>query len=372
MFDTRGPIFTGADGGSVLDLGDGRRLWMFGDTYSGPTNATTLLPGFSFLRNSVAVEQGSCITFRLGGTPTAKRDYFPQPGRGQWYWPLDGLVDKNAGLAYVAAMRVEDANGPWGYRWRLVRNEFLLIDLTTLAVVGTKVIPAGGGLDWGMSIAEDANYIYMYASAAGAKQFVARTSRAHLFDTNWEYYTANGWSTDGSKVYPMRFQNFNGAPEKGANPAITVDSYGNGYLASAKRCDIFCPDMTAWYAQSPQGPWRAVNNADGRVAWTPVGANQVAYGGHMVNTRAGWLATWSVNRTIDLIENKNNYGIRLQTPWHLPPPATIDSIFAPSASARALAPNPAPPVAAGPEYKQAPVAPGTQVFLPTSSGFSSP
>ena len=68
VFSGVGPVWTGGDGGGTIDLGDGRRLWLFGDTFNGPVDATKILPGWNFVHNSIAVEQHNCLTFKLGGT----------------------------------------------------------------------------------------------------------------------------------------------------------------------------------------------------------------------------------------------------------------------------------------------------------------
>src|SRR5262245_29721184 len=64
VFRQVGPLWTGGDGGGTVDLQDGRRLWLFGDTFSGPVDATSILPGWDMVNNSIAVEQDNCVTFK--------------------------------------------------------------------------------------------------------------------------------------------------------------------------------------------------------------------------------------------------------------------------------------------------------------------
>src|SRR5262249_12718359 len=157
----------------------------------------------------------------------------------------DGWVDKNAGVVYVNAMRVETWFGPWGYGWKVMRDEILTLDLATLGMTASRPVPAPGGFRWGMSTAQDATYTYLYAVLSGERHYVARTTRAHLFDGHWSFASRSGWSTNVADAFPMRFQNGTGAPEKGPLPALTVDQYGSGFIASAKRCDLICNDITA-------------------------------------------------------------------------------------------------------------------------------
>jgi hypothetical protein len=324
VFDTRGPVWTGADGAATVDLEDGRRLWLFGDTYSGLADATHILPGYHFLRNSVGVEQGGCVEFRVGGLPGDPRDYITRQNR-EWFWPMTGVVDRAAGVVRLSAMRLTRAEGPHGFRWRVVRNEIVTLDLRTLLVRSTSALPAGGGHLWGVAMHRDGDVVYMYARGEGGRHYVARAPlNALTTGRRWQYFTGTAWSSDASAARPMKFLTVNGADDPGPLPALTVDRYGSGYLASVKRCDLLCDDLTAWYSASPTGPWRAVNANAGRVATTHGGPGLVVYGGHLARTRAGWLAVWSVNRPSDTLA-KYTYGPRVAAPSGLP---TADALAA--------------------------------------------
>ncbi len=320
LFNTRGPTWDGADGANAVDLGDGRRLWLFGDTFSGPTDATSVLPGYTFLRNSIAIESGNCLEYRLGGLPGMLADYLPPPGYKQWYWPMDGLVDRTNGLVYVSAMRIGVAPGPPGFNWTILENDFVVLDLQSLAVLRTVPIPAHGGLRWGTSILQSNGYIYMYALGSGvpSRQYVARTTLAHLVDGAWEYWDGSSWTTDASAVAPMTFNTFAGTTDNvSLLPAITVEPYGSGYLASAKRCDLYCNDVTAWFSTTPTGPWRGVNDNLGQIADTTMPDDARAYGGHIVPTAYGLLVVWSGNGT-NVPWHKYKYGPRVVAPTNLP------------------------------------------------------
>jgi hypothetical protein len=319
VFNTRGPIWSGADGATAVGLGDGRRLWLFGDTFSGPVNATDILPGADFLRNGIGVEKGNCITYKIGGGSVfAKADWIPRTGSDQWIWPMDGVVDRENNVVYVSAMNVKWQDGvSQGFRWRVLDHKIVTLDLQSFAWRATEPMPRGNGFDWGSSMVHQGDWVYVYAVRDGPKQYVARTRIEHLRDGAWEYWNGAMFTQIASEAVPMSFFTFTGTPETGPHPGVTVERYGSGYLASAKRCDLLCSDLSAWYAPTPQGPWYAVNNNAGRIATTTHPADRIAYGGHLVPHSGLWLAVWSQNRVHQTSE-KYAYGPKVAAPANLP------------------------------------------------------
>ncbi len=89
------PSWIGGDAAYSVDLGGGRVLWLFGDSFIAKSPARSRADA-SFIRNSVAIQSGSAdpsaaqIAFAWhddGGGPSA---FFP--GRdGHWFWPLGGV-----------------------------------------------------------------------------------------------------------------------------------------------------------------------------------------------------------------------------------------------------------------------------------------
>jgi hypothetical protein len=321
--DTTGPLWEGSDGGTIIDLGDGRRIWLFGDTYLGPSGTTNLLPGFRLVHNTIAVQQAGCIEFRTGGAGTFTTSYFAEPAPDEWYWPLDGVVDRHAGLVYVTVMHLRTAPGPAGFGWREVDTRLIALDYHSLVPLFTRPMPRTALLLWGASMTQTGDTIYVYARGGDKpRQYVARTTFGHLLDGAWDYWNGHAWSSQ-PLVGQLKFRTAIGGPDAGPTPAVTVDQYGSGYLASAKRCDILCPDLTAWYASSPQGPWYAVNaNGGALLTTTPRLARQVTYGGHLMQTRAGWIGVWSSN-FLGISTLKHACGLLFAAPHDLPTPAQL-------------------------------------------------
>src|SRR5438876_6968550 len=88
------PRWLGADGAYTVPLGDGRILWLFGDTFVAKTERH-LRSESKMVRNTVAVQRGddptaATMTFYWRGTGDAPESFFPEDG-DRWYWPGHGI-----------------------------------------------------------------------------------------------------------------------------------------------------------------------------------------------------------------------------------------------------------------------------------------
>ena len=86
-------------------------------------NGVEVLPGWGFLRNTVAVQRGGCFEFRLGGTRRAHRRLLragrhSTSGTGRW----TAVVDPGNRAVYVSAMHATSPNGPPDFTWRRHRS----------------------------------------------------------------------------------------------------------------------------------------------------------------------------------------------------------------------------------------------------------
>jgi hypothetical protein len=324
MFNTSGPLWNRADGASSIELGGGRRLWLFGDTYTGLSNANGIMPGWRLVRNTIAVEQGGCFEFRTGGAFQTD-DYLPSPAPGEFYWPNDGVVDAAAGVVHLSVTRVRNVPGPAGFGFQTMGNEIVDIDLHSLTYRGSHPLPVDPGhVQWGMSMMQDGNWIYLYGGASNDHYYAARTTAAHLLDGHWQYGTGTptGWSTRRADLRPMQFRTYDNQPDPGMSAAISVDRYGSGYIVSSKRCEAWCDDVTAWYSNTPAGPWKAVNANNGRIATTPAAEGQITYNGHLIHVNNSWLVAWALN-TVSGSYVKNGFGGRDAVPQNLPSAAVL-------------------------------------------------
>jgi len=122
------PHWLGGDGASSVDLGKGRILWLFGDSFIDSTGARSRRSA-SIVRNSVAIQNGyepetARMTFSwkiLGNRP---RSFFREDGI-EWFWPGSGIRMGDVLLVFlVKVCRADNALGfePSGWKAVLIPN----------------------------------------------------------------------------------------------------------------------------------------------------------------------------------------------------------------------------------------------------------
>ncbi len=93
----------GGDGAYSVDLGDGRVLWLFGDSFVDLSGARDRQKA-AMPRNTVALQTGydpqkaKIVFFWREGKGGATEDFFPAPEKGEWYWPGNGVLLPSDGL----------------------------------------------------------------------------------------------------------------------------------------------------------------------------------------------------------------------------------------------------------------------------------
>jgi hypothetical protein len=104
-----------------IDLGNGRVLWLFGDTFVSPDGSGSR-SGAPFAHNTVAIQHGydpatATTDFRFrrdgSGTPSA---FFPPDAPGTWFWPGHGA--RLGGVLIIFLWRMTAASpGAFGFSY---------------------------------------------------------------------------------------------------------------------------------------------------------------------------------------------------------------------------------------------------------------
>ncbi len=108
------PRWVGADSAFSVDLGAGRSLWLFGDSWIDPSGQRSRDRGY-LVRNSVAIQAGAdpaSATLEFHWNSAEAPDpgaAFELPGDG-WYWPGHGVRLGDRVLLFLNAMRATDAD----------------------------------------------------------------------------------------------------------------------------------------------------------------------------------------------------------------------------------------------------------------------
>ena len=110
------PNWLGGDDAYSVNLGQGRVLWLFADSFIGGSSARVRREA-KLIRNSVAIQQGydpSSATIKFyWRTPNGKAaSFFPESGE-VWYWPGHGIQLGNTLLIFL--MKVRKARTALGF-----------------------------------------------------------------------------------------------------------------------------------------------------------------------------------------------------------------------------------------------------------------
>ena len=200
VFRQVGPVWTGGDGGGTVDLEDGRRLWLFGDMFSGPVNATSILAGWHMVNNSIGIEQNNCLTFKTGGSSANPASWVPARDAGEWLWLLQGWLERGpCPVVKVTALRMRRTAGQPGWNWQVAGTDLITLDYKTLAPLGTVALPAAHGITtWGTGVLDTAGYVYLYGrpeDPGSTQHYVARVPPGHADDVRmWQFWNGTAWS----------------------------------------------------------------------------------------------------------------------------------------------------------------------------------
>lgn len=193
----RDPRWLGGDGAWTVDLGHGRVLWLFADSFA--TNKP--LPGrrgSAFIHNSVAIQSGydpTTATFDASWqTADDKPQSFFADDGDCWYWPGDGeLID---GRLIVFLVRIERSDRGLGFKvleWTAVvidnphdpPSQWRPRTLKTPANTWSAIIGFGSA-----AVEGDHLYVFGFGKAPGHPQYLVRwpksaVSRGDLSQPEW-------------------------------------------------------------------------------------------------------------------------------------------------------------------------------------------
>ncbi|MFQ5630919.1 MAG: DUF4185 domain-containing protein [bacterium] len=110
------PSWLGGDGAYSIDLGSGRVLWLFGDSFIA-TSDKHVRSESKMVRNSVAIQFGydpsaASIAFYWTVESEEPQSFFPEKGN-LWFWPGHGIRLENTLLIFL--MKTRSANRDLGF-----------------------------------------------------------------------------------------------------------------------------------------------------------------------------------------------------------------------------------------------------------------
>lgn len=263
-----GPVL-GWDYQHVYDLGGGRHLWLFQDTFVDHSGTAATLDRASFVHNAALIQDGTCFRLLHAGTPDRPRPFESGTGTAtlaRWFWPMGGEVHDGVLRVFWAEM-AKDATDPLppdGLGWHPVRTHVATYDPATMARLDFRPATNSGVLPiYGYAVASDTTHSYLFGNTFeqnlarhggyrngphnGTDMFLARVSRGRLFDAP-EYWTSAGWSLDPAASEPFLSRHWAEFPMQ--------PRWLDGHWVAATAVDGYWgEEFTLDVAVDPWGPW---------------------------------------------------------------------------------------------------------------------
>ena len=262
----RDPNWIGGDAASTVDLGGGRTLWLFGDTWIDPSGKGTR-NGARMVSNSLAIQTGSdpataAIKFFWGkapdGSPTA---FLPDRGKERLWFGNGVRVDDRL---ILFANRIISTNTGIGFEsvgWAAVMIDNPDAEPTQWNIRPLETRPNHLGIIVGFAaVMQRDGYVYAFGSQDPVKSHpiyaarwpVAEVRKGNLLQPEWWAGERLGWVPDSSTEprWPL-FEN--GQSEL----TIHFDEAAQRFL-TVQTQGIFGPgDVAMRAAPALTGPWTA-------------------------------------------------------------------------------------------------------------------
>lgn len=254
-----GSSFQGADVGADVELQDGRRLWLFGDTLRAPD-----FDGQEFVRNSMLVFDPHCLETVL---PADHGALIPDRRDGVGYWPMSvaRVQRKGYDLVGVATQRVRTTDKPDGaFAFEALGPALALFVVprgkAPQLLVNQDIGPDEVGTTrpmWGAAATIVGDWMYLYGTAhpstPGVFGFSLRVARTKVTDLlhsdRWQYWDGHSWQHDASRAKMLI------PAQGGVSQTLSVFERGGRWYAVSKRDEFLGTDLVVWKARSPTGPF---------------------------------------------------------------------------------------------------------------------
>lgn len=257
------PRWLGGDAAFSTDLGNGRVLWMFGDSFIARKDGATRRES-AFVRNSVAVETGydpatariQFYTSKLHGDPS---DFVPSDA-GTWLWPLHGIRLGDRLVLFYMRMASDPDENSLGFK--SVGWDAFLIDNPDEEPSRWKPRKlrgpeSSGRMLYGMALLREGDYIYSYVSDNAAlnayllRWHTADLAAGRLSSLMWWCGVNEGWCSN-----PAHRQ----IVVRDAGTEFSVQRGAGGQLIEVKSQGFGASTIVYRTAPHPQGPWSGPRN----------------------------------------------------------------------------------------------------------------
>ena len=252
---TRDSQWIGGDGAYSVDLGSGRVLWLFGDSYVA-TSAARRRDESVMVRNSVALQTGydptrAFMRFYFGYADGRPQSFVPEDGR-YWLWPGHGIRRGDHALLFYGRV-YQASEGMWGFAsadWTAFVVENPDDEPSSWQLHEAVVDPQVGDVGLGGAVLALGDSLYVYGNGGDTHSiYLARFDAERAMAGN---LTGAEW-WNGSEYGPVASREALltlGAPEYSVHFAAPLGAYvftqTEGFGAST---------LAIRTSPTPEGPW---------------------------------------------------------------------------------------------------------------------
>jgi len=247
------PRWLGADAAYSVDLGKGRVLWIFEDTFLAAYPGSLKRSDGHFLHNTVAIQHGynpahATIDFHWRIEGNSPSEIFPNEGP-VWIWPDDGIRLGNSLIVFGERVVSDGTSGFKSDGWNayLIRNP----DSNPSTWKPKKISEQHDAVTMASAILREGQYIYIFGESEPEHElYVARVSAAHLEQGTLDalaWWTGSNWSTNTSLRKPILH-------EGGTETSVQRDPTGIGFIEVNSR-GFGATDIVMRHALEFTGPW---------------------------------------------------------------------------------------------------------------------
>lgn len=199
---------SGADGSISIDLGQGKSLFHWGDSFLGPIKDNIRQsPSKFILGNTATLYSKDSIQSLYSGNfeqPSSFIDVKDKERGKYWYWPGDALLYKKHLLVFMAKYsKKANEKGPFAFQYE--GCDFLLLDPKNYQILHrAPFIDANNPIHYGHAIIRKNNELYIYGSKADNSKFKSElhVMRARIKGNKLErleYWNGSQWVKDASQ-----------------------------------------------------------------------------------------------------------------------------------------------------------------------------
>ena len=313
VFDVTAPAgpsdrWNGGDAAYTIALGDGRVLWLFGDTFIGRDRASSRL-----VRNTVGLQSSDAIRdLSFHWRPDPRGAFFDDGADDHWLWPLHGIVIDTHLIVFLQVV-TRTASNAFGFEvtgYKVAAIDDISGSPTTwgMRFIDPPAVARRAGLTVGNALVRDnGNVVALAVREPGDHRGylvrfpAAALGQGDLSGATWWTGDAREWTaTDGDRPEPAAVLN-----DAGAESSISYDTVREQWL-HIKSGSLGSGTIEVATAPFITGPW-----SSSRTVFTSPEADRrdvFAYAakGHPELDAGGELAITYVVNAFDLQDTLND------------------------------------------------------------------